>query len=376
MPTPLIRTLVATTAAAASLAAASPGAAQVPSDFVGVVSEDAFKGGVDPRRNSPSAIQRYREETLTRQAEAGIRLIRQPFDWARVETSPGEWDLHFWDEFVAHAASKGIQVMPILFHPPDFRSSKPRRGARKGTYPPKRYRDLGTLGRVLVRRYGPEGTLWAERPELPRLPIRSYQIWNEPNLRAYWPTGPNPRQYTKLLRAAAGPIIRADPGAEIVTAGLPDSPLGMPLVKFVRGMYRAGARRYFDSLAINPYARNAEGVVRRLRQVRSVMNAHGDRHKTMWATELGWATGGRGRSPQKVGTRGQRAQVGRVVQRLTQLRLYLGLRGFVYYSWRDAPPYPPDYRDFWGLHTGLLDISGNPKPSLTAFEDAVSAIGL
>ena len=77
-----------------------------------------------------------------------------------------------------------------------------------------------------MRRYGPNGTLWAERPEVPRLPIRSWQIWNEPNLGPYWCGKANAKQYVAMLRAVGTAIKQVDRGAQIVTAGLPDSKLG------------------------------------------------------------------------------------------------------------------------------------------------------
>jgi hypothetical protein len=59
---------------------------------------------------------------------------------------------------------------------------------------------------------------------------------------------------------------------------------------------------------------------------------------------------------------------------MRKLRRKLRLRGVVYYSWRDAHPYPPLYKDMWGLHTGLLDVNGNPKPAFGAFCQAVAAL--
>ena len=76
-----------------------------------------------------------------------------------------------------------------------------------------------------MRRYGPNGTLWAERPDVPKLPIRSWQIWNEPNLRLYWCGKPNAKQYVAMLRTVGTAIKQVDRGAHIVTAGLPDSKL-------------------------------------------------------------------------------------------------------------------------------------------------------
>jgi hypothetical protein len=52
---------------------------------------------------------------------------------------------------------------------------------------------------TLVRRYGPGGDFWTDKPYYE--PITAWQIWNEPNLKAYWKR-PNPKEYAKLLKAA------------------------------------------------------------------------------------------------------------------------------------------------------------------------------
>ena len=51
-------------------------------------------------------------------------------------------------------------------------------------------------------------------------------------------------------------------------------------------------------------------------------------------------------------------------------RRKLRLRGFVYFSWRDLPRYAPNYKDQWGLHTGLLTLGGAQKPGYKAFKSA------
>lgn len=367
---PVLRSLhivvLALAGAALPLGLAAPDAAsaKAPRDFVGLVSEDVFAGDAA-----------YRSANLSPQAAAGVGVLRQTFDWSQIETSPEHYDLSIYDAYVAAAAAHRIRILPILFNPPPFRSSRPARGARRGTYPPKRFADLGKLGAALVRRYGPKGTLWRERPDVPKLPIRAWQIWNEPNLPAYWPTGPSPRRYTALLRAAARAIKRVDRRAEIVTAGVPDSRMSKPLpyLRYIAGMYRAGARSAFDTLAINPYARNDRDLLKKLTAVRRLMNRNRDRRARIWATEIGWSDVGPP-SPFRVGAAGQARRIARSLPLLARRRKRLGLRGFVYYSWRDSPPYAPSFTDFWGLHTGLRDINGEPKPAFFAFERAVGKL--
>jgi hypothetical protein len=327
-----------------------------PSDFVGMVSEDAFA--------NPGA---YRDAQLATEASLGVRLVRQTLDWAQIEVAPGTYDFSVYDSFVGDAARAGIEVLPILFHAPAFR-------ARQSTtlaYPPTKYSDLGDFGAVVVKRYGRNGTFWNDHPDIPKTPVRAVQNWNEPNLKAYWGGKPNAKQYAALLKASYRPIKAADRSIEIVSAGMPQSRIGVKLQKFIPAMYRAGAKRYFDTLAINPYGRTANAVIKNIQTMRDIMRKNHDSAK-IWATELGWSDTGP-RSPQRVGAKGQATQVDKMVRLMVRNRRKLGIRGFVYFGWRDAAPYLGG-TDFWGLHTGLLTLDGQPKPAYAAFQKAVASV--
>jgi hypothetical protein len=348
---------------ALALLAPDLGRSAVPKDFVGVVSDDVFAGKPD-----------YRDRTLATQQAIGVGLIRQTFDWARIEHGRGVYDFSAYDRFVAAAARHGIEILPVLFHPPPFRSAKPRHGAKPGTYFPKRYSDLGVFGAEVARRYGPGGTLWAKHPNLPELPITAYQVWNEPNLAAYSPPRPSAARYVSLLRATANGIRAVDPAAVIVSAGMPDSALSRPnLFRFVTAMYRAHAEDAFDVLAINPYAPTAPGLIRKLEKVRRIMVRFHDESSQLWVTEMGWADRGP-RSAVTVGPAGQASRLAESIAALYRARERLNLRGFVYYSWRDGRTYAPRHQDFWGLHTGLLRLDGSRKPAFAAFKSAVAGI--
>jgi hypothetical protein len=268
-------------------------------------------------------------------------------------------------------ARQGIEVLPVIFGTPDF-YSRARPGAfRANFYPPRNNADLGRFASVLVHRYGPGGSFWGDHPDIAPVPIRAWQVWNEPNLPAYWPTGPSARQYTALLKAVNHSIKRADPGAEVVTAGIPQSRLGIPLLKFVRGMYRAGARSAFDTLAINPYGRTVQQIVLRASVARQTMNRYRDAGARLWLTEVGWASDGP-TSQFTAGADGQAALIGQLFAALAGRRDALGLRGIIYYNWRDIA-FGPDVHDYWGFHTGLVDESGNRKPAWDAYRNAVGA---
>jgi hypothetical protein len=329
-----------------------------PPEFVGIVAEDAFA------REGP-----YRETALDRIDGLGVGLVRQTFDWAQIEREPGRWTLDYHDRWVIDLARRGLRSMPVLFGAPPFRSSRPERGARRGTYPPRRPRDMARFAAVLAERYGPRGSLWRERPDVPRVPITTWQVWNEPSLPAYWASGPDPAEYARLLGAVGGTIERVDPRAEIVTAGLPESRLGVPFRDYLDGLYDAGAK--FDTLALHAYARNSSGVVAGLERARALMRDHGD-DSPIRLTELGWASDGP-RSPFTVGRAGQAERILRTLPELAARREQLGLEAVVWFNWRDAPPFEGG-NDFFGLHTGLLEENGRAKPALNAFRRSVRAI--
>jgi hypothetical protein len=332
------------------------------SDFVGIVSVDTFAG------DSP-----YQNTAFTQQRDLGIGIIRQTFDWANIELKRGQYDWTYYDAFVQAAASHGIQVLPILFNPPKFRSSKPKKHAKHGTYFPKKSSDLGAFGAEVAKRYGPNGTMWDQRKDVPKLPITAYQIWNEPNLAAYSPPKPSARKYVAMLKAVGPAIHAVDPAAEIVTAGLPDSRLSKPnLYKFITQMYQAGAKGTFNTLGVNPYATSAAGLIGKLKKIRGIMNRFGDSQSKIWLTELGWSDSGP-KAPFRVGAAGQAQRITDAVAAIKANETTLNLRGFFYFSWRDVPVYA-GFHDFWGLHTGLLRKDGTPKPAFEAFKQAVAAL--
>jgi polysaccharide biosynthesis protein PslG len=345
--------------AAAFLVLSMPAQARPPRDFVGITSEDVFARGGS-----------YRAKNMRRQSRLRIGTIRQVFDWAQIERSPNRFSFARYDAFVLAAARYRIRVLPVLFNPPSFRSKAPSTGRLRGTYPPRSNAAMGAFAARVARRYGRNGTLWRGRGR--KLPITAYQVWNEPPLPVYWRPRPSAAQYAALLRAVSAAIRGVDRRAEIVTAGLPPSKLrgAVPLTRYIRGLYAAGAGPSFNTLAVNSYAQTAGQLRRLLRGVRRTMNRRGGRRDRIRVTEIGWATQGP-RHRFRVGRRGQARRITSSIRTLGRLRRRYRIRGFVYYSWRDSRPYPPEFKNMWGLHTGLLTRGGRRKPGYHAFRRAV-----
>nr|MDQ3936022.1 hypothetical protein [Actinomycetota bacterium] len=242
--------------AALALVPATAVAATVPADFPGVY----------PSKHDTFDAAR-RADSMDLQAKIAAGTLRIPFDWSQFERSPGVWDYSVYDPVVADAAARGLRILPILFDPPSFRSTRGT-STKRGMYPPNDNAAMGEFAARLVARYGPAGSLWAERPELRRVPIRSWQVWNEPNIPFFWPDGADAAGYTRLLEAVAGSIRAADPGAEVVAAGLPNSSNGPSAKTFLKWMYEAGAADAFDTLAIHPYGPDFYDVMGQVHELR------------------------------------------------------------------------------------------------------------
>ncbi|MEA2494176.1 MAG: polysaccharide biosynthesis protein PslG [Thermoleophilaceae bacterium] len=314
------------------------------SDFVGIYADDVFFGDAS-----------YRRDALAQQRAAGVEMIRQPFGWADFVREPARFD-----DFVGAAADAHIRVLPVLLGP------DPGASADGGMKPPAQPERFAGWAALLVQRYGPGGSFWTDHPKTPKLPITSWQVWNEPNIPAFWAPKPDPAAYAQLLRTTAQSIRKVDARAEVVAAGLPTSHLGVPAPDFLAGVYKAGAKGSFDTAAVHPYAPNPDAVIQRVKSLQRVI-ANNDDSAKVWVTEVGWGTGGK---PGPLTVTPDR-QAGYVKETLTRLH-ELGVRGVVIFQWRDPKPFP-GRRAIWPYYAGLLDQDGKPKPSLAAFTAAAAA---
>jgi hypothetical protein len=331
-------------------------ATDLPASFFGVVAE--------PVAGSVGAA---RQTVLDQVASTGVRTLRQKFQWALIEKSPGVYDFRLYDGYLRDLVRRGFSVLPILFDPPSWRASGP---SSSGTWPPRSANEFAAFATRVVQRYGPHGSFWSANPTVPYRPLRAWQIWNEPHIKAYWPGGPNPAEYVAMARPVAAAIKRADPGAEVVAAALSESNIGVPMNEYLEGMYAAGAAPIFDTLAIHPYASAADQVFDIMDRIRDIANAHGDASARIWMTELGWATSGPV-SPYNIGEVGQAELIKRVWAVLVRERERLSLRGMIYFNWQDQEPYAPSFKEFFGLHTGLHRLDSSRKPAFGALSDVV-----
>ena len=208
---------------------------------------------------------------------------------------------------------------------------------------------------------------------MPKRPIREWQIWNEPNFPYYWPVRPFAPSYVALLKAAHAAVHRADPGAKIVLAGMPNDAW-----EYLQKIYNVrGAAGAFDVASVHPYTVKPANVILFLQKMRQVMKRNGDARKPLIVTEMGW-NNSIGHRPTDTDccqstTPRQAAKVKQILPLLASNRAALKLQAFYYYTWAshgiNGGP-----SDNWA---GIFQIRGTtlvPKPVFTTFKAGVLAL--
>jgi hypothetical protein len=163
------------------------------------------------------------------------------------------------------------------------------------------------------------------------MPIRDWQIWNEPNLTRYWTSQPFARPYVKLLRASRRTLRAADPGSRTILAGLPNESWIA-----LRRIYKAGGRGAFDVVALHPYTGRPRNVIRLIEFARREMRRYHDGSRPVWLTELSWpAAQGKTKGPPGFVTteRGQASRLKLALKLLVKARKRLKIERVVWYTW-------------------------------------------
>lgn len=300
------------------------------------------------------------EAEWDRIAGSGAETVRTAFLWAFLQPHPpgaegATYDFSSTDAIVLSAARRRLTVLPVLQWAPDWAVVPPAIFAS----PPANTEALQAVFTALVGRYGPNGSLWREHPEVPRTPIRTWQVFNEPNLTLFWSVQPFEASYVIALKAAERGIHAADPRAKVVLAGLPNQSW-----KALEAIYTAGGRGSFDAVAIHPYARTPADVMKVLRYARRVMRTHGDRRLPIWITEFTWPAMAKP-AASAVGVFGgpytevqQAKLLNETLRRFVAARKRLHIGRVLWYSWLSHPTSgSTDPFDF----SGLRRIAGDAR---------------
>jgi hypothetical protein len=373
---------LAAVALLAVLGSANPAhaAAPVPPRFFGVVAEpDLLTDAV----LAPAGTSL--EGEMDDMVGAGVGSVRASFFWARIQpyrswaevpeadasrftdVAGSPFDFTQTDRMVAAAAARRLALLPVLLWAPAWAARHPGEFAS----PPASAATFAAYAAALAKRYGPGGVFWREHPAVARVPIRDWQVWNEPTMREFWLDQPFAAGYVKLLKATRPALRQVDPRARVVTAGLVyDSPGAL------RKIYAAGGRRWFDVVAAHPFTLQVMGVASIVAADRAIMDANGDARKPLFLTEFSWPSG-----KNKIGRRygyemtesGQASRLSQALPYLAAHRRELGVERVYWYAWltREVDPvYPFDYAGLRRLEPDRV-VS---KPAFSAYRRTALAL--
>jgi polysaccharide biosynthesis protein PslG len=244
-------------------------------------------------------------EELQRLKRGGVDSIRVPISWSSIQPNRrGGYDWSSTDSFVSAAGRAGIEVFPFLSTAPSWAVPVDRRFGSTAYLPVRTGAQRSGWKQFVTQaviRYGPNGTFWSENPTVPPKPIRSWQIWNEPNFK-YFVARPDPAEYGKLVKLSSAAIKAVDPAAQVILGGLFARPIEATFHKqppqayfasdFLDQMYKStpGIASKFQGYALHPYTGSWKNLPARIEEVRRVLKADHDAGKALYITELGWSS--------------------------------------------------------------------------------------
>jgi hypothetical protein len=235
--------------------------------------------------------------------DAGFGWQKTLFQWKYIEPKKGQFDWSESDRIVKASAAAGVKILARLDFQPDWsRADKVFNG------PPDNYADFGDFVSAFVTRYSSTSSVGR---------VHAIQVWNEQNLNIEWGKRPINQQqaqdYVRLLKTAYEAAKAADPSVTVVTGGVAqtgtDNDDARPDDVYVRWMYEAGAKPYFDVLGAHGHGYKAPPTVspdeaasnpnwgghrffvfRRVEDMRQIMVENGDADKQIWILEFGWTS--------------------------------------------------------------------------------------
>jgi hypothetical protein len=299
-------------------------------------------------------------ERFTAMAAAGVEVARFDINWHVVEGTEGNFSWTGHDNIVNACLTAGIMPILVIGSCPAWAAT----GGVGGWYEPADHADYASFCGTAAARYSARG-------------IHHYEVWNEPNITAFWKIGaPSATSYADMLALGAAAIRAEDSAAFIITAGLSPATTvaggNIEPVEYLTALYAAGAQGDFDGVGWHPY--NTPNLPSEYASwstwskmdevatsARDVMVANGDGDLQIWATEYGVATGGTGGT-----TVTEASQAEHVTDAFAELRADSWLACVCWYNWLGSETGDRVY------YMGLVHADGSAKPALAAYTAAAA----
>jgi hypothetical protein len=292
----------------------------------------------------------------------GATVARSDAFWEATEpTAPaGGRHNYLWafdDQIAAALAAAGLRWIPVLDYTAPWAQSIPGQDHS----PPRSAADYAAYAEAFAARYGPGGAFWGLRPDLPALPVRTYEIWNEPDNGTFWTPQPDAAAYAGLYAAARNGIDAVDPSARVIIGGL------TKLSSFLPAMLAAAPalRGHIDGVGVHPYGAPPVALAR-VRTGRAALRRLGLGEVPLYATEFGWSTRPAGTLDYVPAAR-RPSYILRTLAELDHARC--GLADALIYTWYSPEQDPSDSQQWYGLSS----TTGAARPDTAALTFALHA---
>lgn len=185
--------------------------------------------------------------------ELGVVDVRIDWEWRLAEPQPGVYDWSAFDRLVRVAKEEGVRLLPIVHYAPEWAlvdAAKPATVYELAPAP-GHYGAYADFLAASIARYGPGGTAPGAFDAIP-----AWQVWNEPNVAAFWGPAPDAEAFAGLMGAVAERLAPLRAGVRIVHAGLSRADL-----QFLWLLYEADPDygETFDVMAVHPYTYGGGG---------------------------------------------------------------------------------------------------------------------
>jgi hypothetical protein len=163
------------------------------------------------------------------------------------------------DPLVQQLAQAGMRLYPMLGLPCPPQAD-PNCSESTSWTPSAAAAEMAHFVTSFAQRYGPGGTFWSAHPELPYLPVTSYEIGNEPNIPLQWIQDEthlhwtDPSSYALVYAAARTALHAVDPtGVRAIVGGLSDSASGGVDISSDEQWLQALSQTPVDAIGYHPY---------------------------------------------------------------------------------------------------------------------------
>lgn len=199
----------------------------------------------------------------------GYNPVKKKYEgisWNNINTAPGVYDWALFDAVLdKHKAMGSTDLLYTFGYTPPWAAG----GSTTYDKAPTSYTYLYNFARAIAKRAVDRG-----------VPIRNWEVWNEPNNGAGTWTGTH-AQMVQMAKAIRSGVKSVDPSFNVLTP----SPQGNSTV-WMNGYLAAGGGAYADTMAFHGYTSGTpETILSLINNYKKVFAAYGQSGKRIWDTE-------------------------------------------------------------------------------------------